>query len=361
MARLRLDPWRPVKRSVDRWMEARATTAPRPDLDEAERLALMRRHGDFSLAYATTKPLGAKGRVMTRAFATERGYIAYGEKMGYVFALGEPVAAPEDRAALIDAFIAAFGSPSFVQVSAPVAALLAERGYRTTPFGVDTVLDLKSYSFDGKSKDGIRYASNWLRKRGFTIAEEGWTEETLGALASISQAWRASRVARRREMQFLNRGMPAEAEPEVRIFILRDPEGRPVACLLFDPLHRDGRLVGYVTALKRRLEEAGVYAELGLTRFAIETFKREGLQEVRLGLSPLAPSDGEGDRPHRLIGAAFRRIYESDWLNARIFNFKGQAQFKRRFHGREEPLFMAIRQGSAALQVLALVRLSKLV
>jgi lysylphosphatidylglycerol synthetase-like protein (DUF2156 family) len=360
VAPLRIDPWKPVKGLVDGWLEGRAG-AVRPDLGQAERLAFMRRHGDFSLAYATTKPMGAKDRIVTRAFATDRGYIAYGEKMGYVFALGDPVAAPDDRPALLDSFVQTFGDPSFVQVSAATAAALAAKGYRTTPFGVDTVLRLKEYTFDGKAKDGIRYASNWLRKRGFRIAEEPWSEATPAMLAAISAEWRASRVARRREMQFLNRGMPEGEETDVRIFVLRDSAGAPVACILFDPLHRDGRLVGYVTALKRRLDAAGVYAELGLTRHAIETFQREGLEEVRLGLSPLAPSEALGERPHQLLGFAFRRLYESDALNRRIFNFKGQAQFKKRFHGHEEPLFVAIRKGSAALQVLALVRLSKLI
>lgn len=361
MARFGIDPWKPVKQGVDRLLERHAGGMARPDLTEQERLAFARRHGDFSLAYATTKPLGAKGRIVTRAFATDGGYLAYGEKMGYVLALGDPVCPPAQRAAILDAFVAHFGSPSFVQISAPVAALLAARGYRVTPFGVDTLLRLDGYTFDGKAKDGIRYASNWLRSHGFAIAEERWSDATAAMLSAISAEWRASRVARRREMQFLNRGMPQAAEPDVRIFVLRSHAGEPCACLLFDPLHRDGRLVGYVTALKRRLDAAGAYAELGLMRHAIEAFKREGLEEVRLGLSPLAPSAAPGERPHRLLGFAFRQFYRSDFLNARIFNFKGQAQFKKRFHGEEEPLFVAIRRGSAALQVLALVRLSKLI
>jgi len=359
MGRLKLDPWRPIRRGVDRLLERRG--GDRPDLGEAERLAALRLHGGFALAYATTRAADAKGRAVTRAFGDADGYIAYGEKMGYVLALGDPVCAPTEREALIERFIAAFGDPVFVQVSSPVADILAARGYRITPFGVDTVLSLDGYSFDGKSKDGIRYASNWLKKRGFSIAEDVWSEPTAAAMAAITEDWRGSRVARRREMQFLNRGLPLEAEPGVRIFLLREPAGRPVAFVMFDPLYRDGALVGYVTALKRRLDAAGPYAELGLMRHAIDLFKREGLGEVRLGLSPLAPFGTPAHRPHRLLAAMFRRLYESPALNARIFNFKGQAQFKKRFHGEEEPLHLAIRKGFPLAQLIALVRLSKMV
>lgn len=359
MTRLRLDPWRPIRRAIDRALEGRAP-APAADLGEAERLAFARRHGDFSLAYATTKPTGAKGRVATHAFATDKGYIAYGRKMGTVAALGDPVAAPEDRPTLIRAFLAAFGEPVFVQASEGTAKVLAAEGYRLTPFGVDTLLHLPSYTFDGKEKDGIRYASNWLRKRGFTIAEEPWSEAARAAVDAVSAEWRLSRVAQRREMQFLNRGLPAAEEPDLRLFLLRDKEGKAVAFLMFDPLHRDGRRVGYVTALKRRLPEAGTYAELGLTRHAIDVFKREGLEEVRLGLSPLAPAEADGFRGHPLLGLAFRRLYASGLINRRIFNLQGQAQFKKRFHGREEPLYFASRKGLALAQVLAVLRLSKL-
>jgi lysylphosphatidylglycerol synthetase-like protein (DUF2156 family) len=162
-------------------------------------------------------------------------------------------------------------------------------------------------------------------------------------------------------MRFLNRRLPEREEPGTRLFFLDDPAGKPVAFIVFDPLFEKGRIVGYVTALKRRLEEAGSYAELGLTKYAIDVFKAEKLREVRLGLSPLLVDQPSPFQDDPLLRTVFRRLYASDWVNRTSFNLAGQAAFKRRFHGQEEPVFVATKGGLGIAKTLAVLRLSKIV
>jgi lysylphosphatidylglycerol synthetase-like protein (DUF2156 family) len=343
-----------ARKLIDAILERAHIAAPDAEVSASERARLVRLHGNFSLAYATLRPDEVS------AFGDARGYIAYGQRMGYAFALGDPIAAAEDRPRLIRRFIERFGEPCFVQASESTARLLAAENYRVTPFGLDTVLPLATYTFAGREKEGVRHALNWLNKRGYRIEEKDWSDDTAATLAAISQEWRGSRIVHR-EMRFLNRSFPASPEPDVRIFVLTDPAGQPVAFLLFDPLYADGRVIGYVTALKRRLADASAYAELGLTRHAVEAFKREGMREVRLGLSPLAPTPPSPFRENPLLGTFLRATFRSSVINRRIFNLAGQAAYKRRFHGVEEPLYMATRRGLSALQLIAVLRLSKLI
>ncbi|TIU08573.1 MAG: hypothetical protein E5W40_15915, partial [Mesorhizobium sp.] len=55
---------------------------------------------------------------------------------------------------------------------------------------------------------------------------------------------------------------------------------------------------------------------------------------------------------------SFQRAYGSPWINRRKFNLQGQAAFKRRFHGIEEPTYVAFRKGTF-VGMLGLLRLVK--
>ena len=107
-------------------------------------------------------------------------------------------------------------------------------------------------------------------------------------IEAVSLAWRATRRVKRKEVRFLNRPFVSADEPGTRRFYFLDAQQRMLAFVVFEPLYRDGRLIGYVACSKRRHPDAPVYAEQAILKHAIEVFQREGCQELRLGLSPLA-------------------------------------------------------------------------
>ncbi len=136
-------------------------------------------------------------------------------------------------------------------------------------------------------------------------------------------------------------------------------QGQLVALLDFDPIQRGGRVIGYTTSFKRKVAGATPHAEIGLTKFAVDRFRAEGLETVTLGLSPLSGLAPSGLPESAFWRGAFRRAYESKLVNRHVFNLKGQAAFKRRFHGVEEPVYIAF-DGAGAIGMLALLRLLKL-
>ncbi|TIP54555.1 MAG: hypothetical protein E5X68_36725, partial [Mesorhizobium sp.] len=79
---------------------------------------------------------------------------------------------------------------------------------------------------------------------------------------------------------FLNRRFSSQLGADMRRFLLHSPEGRLLAILDFDPLFRDGKVFGYTTSFKRKQIDTTPHAEIGLTKFAIDRFREEGISEV---------------------------------------------------------------------------------
>ncbi|MBE7183717.1 MAG: DUF2156 domain-containing protein [Methylobacterium mesophilicum] len=342
-----------LRRTFDAVMDRRLRHLAPADLPLAMRLDAFQRFGDHSLAYSATVQKGLLH------WGDGSGFIAYGRMMGQALALGDPVADPAARDRLIGDFIAAAGAPSFAEISEPTAALLAARGYRVMRMGVDTALDLATYDFSGGRKETVRYSERWLLKHGYSIGETWQFPELTPAIKALARDWRRERIVHRREMGFLNRPFPGKEEPLSRRFVLVGPDGAPVSVLYFDPLCRGGRVIGYLTAFKRRAADATAHAEIGLTKHAVDRFKREGVEKVMLGLSPLLDIEPSGFDESARFRALMQRFYASGLVNRRIFNLQGHAAFKRRFHGREEPRYFAWKTGLPLMPFTALLRLSR--
>lgn len=334
---------------LDRLLEGAAAKVPRQDLTHVERLALVRRHGDFSLAYSTAV------QQKLSYFGDTEGYIAFGTKMKHHFALGDPVAHPPDRPDYIRRFVEAADSPWFVQIGEPTARVLSGLGYQVNRLGIDTRLELPAHDFSGKRNETVRYSERWLLKKGFSFGEGA---VYLDEVQRLSQNWRADRIVKRWEMAFLNRPFADHLGIDMRRFVLYSPEGELVALLDFDPLFRDGKVIGYTTSFKRKHIDASPHAEIGLTKFAVDRFRGEGISVVTLGLSPMLDVGDNEFAESSFWRNAFERAYESPWVNRSKFNLKGQAAFKRRFHGIEEPTYVAFRKGTL-VEMLGLLRLIK--
>lgn len=312
----------------------------------------LRNHGDFTLAYNTAVQEGLE------YFWWDEHYVAFARRKGHVFVLGDPVASPAALPELVNAFLREHPGATFVQVSSSTAAVLESCGYYINEMGVDTILDLPEYSFAGKAMERIRYASNWLKKHGYTIEESSIDEASAEEVRQVSDGWRRGMRYRRSEMRFLNRPIRFHEEQDVRKFFLRDSEGRLVAFFYFDPLYRDGQVIGYTTSIKRRLPEAPLYAEQGIMRMAVERFKSEGKLQVNLGLSPLAWIENQTFRCNRLMHYSFRYAFRAWWVNRYFYNLEGHAQYKRHFRGREVHMHYASPVIFNDLRIMNLMRLT---
>jgi len=298
------------------------------------RWALLRQWGDFSLAYSTAV------QPILKYFGDADGYIAYATRWRQTYVLADPVTSPTNAGPLIDRFLQNHPASTFVEISEPTAALLAQRGYWINEMGVDTRLDLPTYDFRGKEKERFRYGANWLASHGYRVVDDAAEPLANEEMVAVTTAWRATRPTRR-EVIFLNRPICYHREPDVRRFGLRDPDGKLIAFAVFDPIYRAGGVIGYVTSFKQRVPDAPGYAETGMMKVIIERLQSDGVAFLRLGLSPLAAIEDRQFRANPLLRFSFRCAYRAGWVNRFLYNMQGHAAMKRRFGGVEEKAYFA--------------------
>lgn len=131
-------------------------------------------------------------------------------------------------------------------------------------------------------------------------------------------------------------------EFQVRKFYLSDRYGELVAFIVCDPIYRDGSVIGYSPAIKRRSPMAPLGAEEALTKFAIERFRAEGLETFRLGLLPLYDIQRSEFRDAWPLRKVLQVVYQCGdrWL----YSFRGHADFKRRYRGTFTKSYVATKQ-----------------
>lgn len=314
-----------------------------------QRIELIQQYGDFSLAYATAV------QPCLEYFGDADGFIAYRRRWGFTFALGDLVAPDELKPELLDRFIKRYPGATFCQASRPLAKLLSERGFLINEMGIDSTLDLDEYNFAGKQKEWLRYAANWSERRDYRIIEADFDTITPDDVETVSEAWRQTRTVKRKEVRFLNRPIVLEDEPDVRKFFFLSPENQLLAFVFLDPIYRDGQRIGYVTSIKRRHPDAPIYAEQAIMKYAIEALQQEGAQELRLGLSPLAWIEDDEFRRSWMTHRLFRHAFNAKWVNQYFYHMRGHGDYKRRFRGREEKLYLAARRRFNPVRFLALV------
>ena len=345
------DKPKPKKRKVTQTYWAQEQDEIESAVSAELRTQLLQRYGDFSLAYSTAV------QPRMEYFGDERGFIAYRRRWGVTFALGDFVASAESTPGLVDEFLKQHKHLVFCQASQPLAKLLNDRNFYVNEMGTDTTIDLAEYEFKGKQKEWLRYAANWCARRNFQIIEARFDTIHPDQVEDVSEAWRKTRTVKQKEVRFLNRPIILEDEPDVRKFFFLSPEGKMLAFVYLDPLYRDGRLIGFVTSIKRRHPDAPMYCEQAIMKHVIEKLKTEGQQELKLGLSPLAWIEDDHFRPSGVTSRVFQHSFEAKWVNRYFYHLKGHADYKRRFRGREEHVYFCSNRGFSLYRLFALVGL----
>ncbi len=229
---------------------------------------------------------------------------------------------------VVDNFLKAWPGALFFQTSTAFATQLrARHAFRTTPIGIEPVVDVAGWSTRGAHKQTIRSAVNRARATGITIAEDNDID-----LASVSTTWLLTR--RRRTLRFLV--PPQEHRPlGARTFVARDVDGDVLGFVTFDVLARGGAVVGYTPSVSRASTRFRPGLWYAIVADALKVFQREGIAGVNLGLAPLArdtfnaSDDADvGDAP--LLRLALRVLRS---VGGVLYNFGGIEHAKARFEG----------------------------
>ena len=284
-------------------------------------------------------------------WAGDDACVAYSVVGRVAIALGDPISCARSAAPAAAQFLAFCDQQAwtgaFYQVEA--AQAFSGVGVTTVPIGSDAVVPARGFSLGGKERAGLRYAVHHCERLGmrftFLPAPAAW-DSFGGAMTDVSGSWLGR--GKGPEMGFSLGTLATLSDPAITVGLAHSAEGRLEAFVSWLPA--PGRRGWTLDLMRRRPDGPRGVMETLITR-SIEEAARRDLEEVSLGLAPLAITSGESDR---ITDRVLRRAYES--LD-RFRRSRSLRQFKSKFAPRWEERYLVVPDAAALPEVLvALLR-----
>jgi phosphatidylglycerol lysyltransferase len=314
----------------------------------------LQQYGSHCMAYSSLEPQ------MEYFMVDGVGYIAYIPYEHWLWAwkerkivLADPVCALDKYSEIISAFIKKYPNVIFVQSSKNTASVLNELGYQVNLFGVENKILLADFSLEGKQRAKLRQWKNKCVREGVTVEESCIDDcNNIEEIKSLSDAWLKNKGGN--GLSFLVRPFRAEKEKDVRYFWAYQ-NNKLIGMALFDPIYRDGKVIGYYHNIDRIVDEAPHGTSATILLNAINIFLQEGVKVVSLGMSPMFVPNGLKNEfnYHPFTRKAFRYAYEK--LNF-LYSFKGNLSHKKKFGVQQEPIYISSTNGTGLGEVFVMMK-----
>jgi phosphatidylglycerol lysyltransferase len=256
-----------------------------------------------------------------------RSAIAYVPKGRGAIALGDPIGPIEDRAEVIVSFQQFCQRndwyPAFYQTLPDELELYKSLGFKALKIGEEAIVDLKTFTLQGKAGKNFRPSINRLTKLGYRIEfyQPPITDDLLHQIKAVSDEW--LKMVQGSEKRF-SLGWFDEAylrNCEIAVVHISDGQIGAFANLL--PEYQLNEVTIDMMRHRQSLEN-GTMDFLFVSM--LQHFKEEGYDSFNFGLSALA---GVGETPEsRRLERVLHYLYEH--LN-RFYNFKGLHAYKEKF------------------------------
>lgn len=295
---------------------------PQPAQDSRLRAqALVEKYGRSSLDYFKTYP------DKTLWFSEDgEGFVAFKTSRSYAIALETPVC--RDEAAMAE-IIPAFENwcrqnglrPAWYRIPQASAPVFESLGKKLLPIGENAVVNLDTFSLQGKDKKDLRNVMNRLAKEGYAFhpynppQRDGFLQQ----LRAVSDDW--LRETGRQELAFSQGFFQEEELKNQPIFTIENQEGKVAGFVNIVPDYAPGEAN---FDLMRKTEDApnGVMDFLFVNMF--NHFKEQGFHRCDLGMVPMSGIDEPENVQERVIKLAYERIRQ-------FSHYKSLRGFKEKF------------------------------
>jgi lysylphosphatidylglycerol synthetase-like protein (DUF2156 family) len=162
-------------------------------------------------------------------------------------------------------------------------------GFKANCVGYEPELPVQTYNTKGnwKELDLIKRARNEAKREGITIQEEtNISKVGREQFDRVTEQWIASKKVNDREIWLYARRPVYDTEDDVRKFVARNKDGQIVGFVFYDPMYRDGRVIGYSANISRCDEKRYGRLATAIHMEAIEVFRGEGVEVLNLCLAP---------------------------------------------------------------------------
>jgi lysylphosphatidylglycerol synthetase-like protein (DUF2156 family) len=306
--------------------------------DTARVRRLLRRGGGDALSFMATWP----GNSHWFDPAGE-GAVAYRVVGRVALTTGGPFGAPSPHDGVIERF-ARFcddngWTPVFYSVEDDLRPVFDRMGWATMTVAEETVVRPQQWATTGKKWQDVRSSINRAQRAGIRAEWMPYAALPLAVavqITDISEQWVADKELP--EMGFTLGGLDELRDPDVRLLIAIDGDGRVEAVTSWLPSWRDGAVVGWTLDFMRRRPDSINGVMEFLIAEAATRMKEEGAEFLSLSAAPLAhtagaPADDAGTMD-RLLGHLSASLEP-------VYGFRSLFAFKQKFQPELHPLLMA--------------------
>jgi len=272
--------------------------------------------------------------------------IAYSVRGRTALALGDPICPPEKITRAVREFMVLCDRQDWISAFYQVEDKkhYNELGFKAVPIGSDAIVKTQSFNLAGKDRAALRHAVHRCEREGicceFQRAPNAW-EAARGDLLEVSGSWLGR--GRGPELGFSLGTLSTLRDPAITVGLAYDSAHRLQAFVSWLPV--PGRNGWTLDLMRRRPDSPHGVMELLIVR-SIEEASRRGLDEVSLGLAPLAITPSESNR---LAERALKSVYGQ--LD-RFRRSRSLRQFKSKFGPLWEERYLAVPTTAALPEVL---------
>jgi phosphatidylglycerol lysyltransferase len=296
---------------------------------------------------------------------TGRTTLAYRVVNGTALALGDPIGPEEEHKLLLQAFLTFCQRQdwhvAWYQASEYTRRLGQEQGLHSFKVGEEAIIDVGSFTLQGKRGAPVRHAVTRAGREGLSAhcwQAESIPEAVFAGMLHISTEWLAKRNAKT-QMGFSMGRFPSDWSQELLTVVALDAEGHTQAFLTWTPLYAGN---GWALDIMRRGEKAPPGAMEFLIACSIEWARAHGYAKMSLGLAPLAGLGGEALTATRAATGCEQRVKATSrfersaaFLHRRgivLDTYRSLYAFKAKFQPAWEPRYLIVSEGQALPRIL---------
>lgn len=261
--------------------------------------------------------------------------IAYGREGRGAISLGDPIGPAEDCQEAIVGFQQFCTHndwyPAFYQTLPNNLKIYESLGLQVLQIGEEAIVDLKTFTLEGKAGKDLRSMSNKFTRLGYTVQfHQPPSNELLADLKSISDEW--LQTMHGSEKKFSSGWFDDRYLKNSEIAAVHTANGQIVAFVNIVSEYQQNDIT--LDLMRHRAQvEHGTMDFLFICLF--QQFKERGYDGLNLGLSALS---GVGEvEPSPRLEKGIHYLYEH--MN-RFYNFQGLHSYKNKFHPRWEPRYL---------------------
>lgn len=236
----------------------------------------------------------------------------------------------------------------FCQVSAKYSKVLEKADFIVQEYGKEAIIHLDTYTISGSKTSKIRWANNKMDKLGIKVTEYKPLIERNDSIekqiVNVSNEW--LRMKKSAELSFMLGTISLDRPFDRRYFIATNSEEQVLGIIVCFPYKSQK---GYFIDITRRSKDAPLGIMEKLTIDVCKILKEDNVEEVSLGLAPLADIQCGNSIESRIIYKFFKFIYK--YMNS-FYGFKALYDYKKKYNPSAwESRFMAYSSEAAIISI----------